>query len=110
MSVHQERRKEPLILDTQFLKLNDCEAYMLLPENTPVTKIKLIAKKRPILSEALVTRKLLELSLSEKQVGSSKVNKTSSSEETLVISPTITKPIKTKKTVKQQLTIMEMDF
>ena len=110
VSVHQERRKEPLILDTQFLKLNDCEAYMLLPENTPVTKIKLIAKKRPILSEALVTRKLLELSLSEKQVGSSKVNKTSSSEETLVISPTITKPIKTKTTVKQQLTIMEMDF
>lgn len=110
VSVHQERRKEPLILDTQFLKLNDCEAYMLLPENTPVTKIKLIAKKKPILSEALVTRKLLELSLSEKQVGSSKVNKTSSSEETLVISPTITKPIKTKTTVKQQLTIMEMDF
>jgi len=110
VSVHQERRKEPLILDTEFLKLNDCEAYMLLPENTPVTKIKLIAKKRPVLSEALVARKLLELSLSEKQVKSLKVNKTSGSEETLVIAPSTTKPIKTKKTIKQQLTIMEMDF
>ena len=110
VSVQQERRKEPLILDTEFLKLNDCEAYMLLPENTPVTKIKLMAKKRPILSVALVARKLLELSLIEKHVKSSKVNKTSSSEETAVIAPTIAKPAKTKKTVKQQLTIMEMDF
>ena len=65
VSVHQERRKEPLILDTQFLKLNDCEAYMLLPENTPVTKIILTAKTRTALAVPLVPNDALNISLEQ---------------------------------------------
>jgi type IV secretory pathway TraG/TraD family ATPase VirD4 len=65
VSVHQERRKEPLILDTQFLKLNDCEAYMLLPENTPVTKITLTAKSRTTLAAPLVPNDSLNVSLEQ---------------------------------------------
>jgi len=65
VSVHQERRKEPLILETEFLKLNDCEAYLVLPENTPVTKITVTAKDRSIISSAFVPRAELDLSLSE---------------------------------------------
>ena len=65
VSVHQERRKEPLILDTQFLKLNDCEAYMLLPENTPVTKITLTAKSRTALAVPLVPNDSLNVSLEQ---------------------------------------------
>ena len=63
VSVHQERRKEPLILDTEFLKLNDFEAYLVLPENTPVTKVTLTPKNRSIKSKALIPRKLEEVSL-----------------------------------------------
>ena len=65
VSVHQERRKEPLILDTQFLKLNDCEAYMLLPENTPVTKIILTAKTRTALAAPLLPNDALNISLEQ---------------------------------------------
>lgn len=50
VSMHQERRKEPLVLESEFLKLNDCEAYLILPENVPVTKIKLLPTKRVILA------------------------------------------------------------
>lgn len=58
VSVQQDRRKEPLILDTEFLKLNDREAYLVLPENTPITKVTLAIKTRKILAAPLIARKL----------------------------------------------------
>lgn len=70
VSVQQERRREPLILDAQFQNLNDCEAYMLLPENTPVTKITLTPKKRSIIATPLQSCKVLDLSLVVQSTGS----------------------------------------
>ena len=58
VSVQQDRRKEPLILDTEFLKLNDREAYLVLPENTPITKVALAIKTRKALAAPLIARKL----------------------------------------------------
>ena len=101
VSVHQERRKEPLILDTQFLKLNDCEAYMLLPENTPVTKIKLIAKSRTVLTKALIPTELLNVSL-----GDLKSLATISRSVQDAINPDFTKSIVTKKPA----AIKELEF
>ena len=102
VSVQQERRKEPLILDAEFLKLNDCEAYMLLPENTPVTKITLTAKKRPELSKVLMPRKSPKLSLT---TATNKPTATTS-KTNLVKEPklkTLTKqPTKTKRSTKKQ--------
>jgi type IV conjugative transfer system coupling protein TraD len=109
VSVHQERRKEPLILDSEFLKLNDCEAYLLLPENTPATKITLNAKKRPILSKALEPRQLLELSLTEKSTKNLNINTAVlDPKEPILKIPVTKKSIKTKQLPKQQ--IAELDF
>ncbi len=107
VSVQQERRKEPLILDTEFLKLNDCEAYMLLPENTPVTKIKLTAKSRPILSEALHPRKSLDLSLTTDLTLDAAPLKSTNNEDSIIKEPVPSKSIKAKKIVSE---IMEVEF
>jgi len=63
VSMHQERRKEPLILDTEFLRLGDNEAYLVLPENVPITKIKLFPKNRDICTPTLIPRNFAEFSL-----------------------------------------------
>jgi len=50
VSIHQERRKEVLILDTEFQQLNDREAYVILPGNIPISKITLNIKKRAVIA------------------------------------------------------------
>ncbi|HXH55399.1 MAG TPA: type IV secretion system DNA-binding domain-containing protein, partial [Gammaproteobacteria bacterium] len=65
VSMHQERRKEALVLESEFLKLNDCEAYLILPENVPITKIKLLPKKRAILAPMWLPRAIQPFSTSE---------------------------------------------
>jgi len=50
VSIQSERRQEPLILPTEFLRLNDKEAYMVLPGDEPISKIKLKFRKRKMLS------------------------------------------------------------
>jgi type IV secretory pathway TraG/TraD family ATPase VirD4 len=101
VSVQQERRKEPLILDAEFLKLNDCEAYMLLPENTPVTKITLTAKQRPELSKVLIPRKSPKLSLTTMIKKPPATSKTDLEKEPKL--KTLAKqPTKTKRSTKEQ--------
>jgi type IV secretory pathway TraG/TraD family ATPase VirD4 len=108
VSVHQERRKEPLILETEFLKLNDREAYIVLPENTPITKVTLTARNRKVLAKGLMPRKLLELSLTTK-IASTVPAKPTNDESTMVKEPAPKKLIKTKK-VKKQLITLEQNF
>ncbi len=50
VSIQSERRQEPLILPTEFLRLNDKEAYMVLPGNEPISQIKLKFRNRKMLS------------------------------------------------------------
>ncbi len=59
----KERCKKPLILDPEFLNLKDGEAYMLLPENMPVTKITLTVKNRTLLADPIQPRTALRLAL-----------------------------------------------
>lgn len=101
VSVQQERRKEPLILDTEFLKLNDCEAYLLLPENTPVTKITLATKSREVLTEALIPTELLNVSLGEIKLPPA----VAASNSDLINAPVLTKII-----VKKPAAIKELEF
>lgn len=52
VSIQSERRQEPLILPTEFLRLNDKEAYMVLPGEIPISKIKLKFRKRKVFCES----------------------------------------------------------
>jgi len=54
VSIQSERRQEPLILPTEFLRLNDKEAYMVLPGDEPISKITLKFRQRKILSASRV--------------------------------------------------------
>ncbi|MBP9728622.1 MAG: type IV conjugative transfer system coupling protein TraD [Gammaproteobacteria bacterium] len=54
VSMHQERLKEPLIKETEFLMLPDCEAFLKLAGNYPLTKLTFKIKKRPRLELAFV--------------------------------------------------------
>ncbi len=50
VSIQSERRQEPLILPTEFLRLNDKEAYMVLPGDEPISQIKLKFRNRKMFS------------------------------------------------------------
>lgn len=69
VSIQAERRKEPLILPTEFLRLNDKEAYMVLPGDESISKIKLKPLKRKILSPSrlLTILEPVELKASEEE-------------------------------------------
>ena len=108
VSVHQERRKEQLILDTEFLKLNDCEAYIVLPENTPVTKVTLKPKKRPIKSLALISSKPKPFSETSNQ--SNIIINTTTTEGEKIKEPTIKKVKKNKTITKKEPIIKEVEF
>ncbi len=111
VSVHQERRKEQLILDTEFLKLNDCEAYIVLPENTPVTKVTLKPKKRPIKSLALISSKPKPSSETANQSNiTTNTVVTQTTEGEKIKEPTIKKVKKNKTITKKEPTVQEVEF
>ena len=66
VSINSARVKEPLILDAEFLNLKEREAFLILPENTPVTKIKVEPVERKAIADRLLPRKILNLSLENK--------------------------------------------
>ena len=58
VSVNQERRKDFVIKDSQFLELEDLQAYLRLPGNWPITKLQFKVKDRKANCEAFVPREL----------------------------------------------------
>ena len=46
VSINQERRKETIVIDSQFIQLDDLEAYMRLPGDWPVAKVKFEIKEQ----------------------------------------------------------------
>ena len=46
VSIHQERRREPIVKEGEFSELPDLHAFLKLPGAWPVTKIELAIKKR----------------------------------------------------------------
>jgi type IV conjugative transfer system coupling protein TraD len=66
VSLHQERRREPVVMDLEFLELDDLQAFLRLPGNWPVTKLQFDIKPRTYLEPPLVKRKLEDVLLVEK--------------------------------------------
>lgn len=65
VSIHQERRREAIIKPTDFLELDDLQAYLKLPGSWPVTKLQFEFKKRESISESFIPRDLSYLLLPE---------------------------------------------
>ena len=60
VSINQERRKETIVMDSEFIQLDDLEAYLRLPGDWPVTKVKFDIKERAIADEnELIMPKIL---------------------------------------------------
>ncbi len=66
VSIHQERRREPVVKDTEFLELDDLHAFLRLPGNWPVTQLKFDIKQRAEKEPALIERDLSEVLLFER--------------------------------------------
>jgi len=66
VSLHQERRLEPVVMDLEFLELDDLQAFLRLPGNWPVTKLQFELKARQLSEPSLVKRKLADVLLVEK--------------------------------------------
>lgn len=65
VSIHQERRKEPLVLDSEFLNLDDLYAFLKLSGDWPVTKLKFKIKQRSATQPALIEKNLENSYLNE---------------------------------------------
>jgi type IV secretory pathway TraG/TraD family ATPase VirD4 len=78
VSLSQERRKTPVVMDTEFMNLYDLEAYLKLPGNFPVAKLKFTYKKREEIAESLVERAIQDLLFEENDPESTEKNTESS--------------------------------
>lgn len=56
ISIHQDRRREPIILDSEFLELENLQAFLKLPGAWPIAKIAFGIKKRKYHQPALIER------------------------------------------------------
>lgn len=61
VSLNEERRTEPLILDTEFTMLPDMQAYLRLPGEWPRTKVKFKFRDDVKVADALVPREDVDL-------------------------------------------------
>lgn len=103
VTLNQERRKSSVIMSSEFSKLNDLEAYLKLPGNFPITKLKFKYQEKPDIAEPLVARDIQDMLIArhsehdanqEKNIPELKKNK-------------IKKPQKTNSKVKKLETIHE---
>lgn len=73
VSIHQERRRDAVVMDAEFLELNDLNAFLRLPGDWPVTKLVFDVRNRKETQPSLIPREienvlLMEQSLSEAEV------------------------------------------
>lgn len=68
VSIHQERRREPVIKEAEFSELQDLQAFMKLPGTWPVTKIEFELKKRVYTQPYFVPRELKDSSLPKNEL------------------------------------------
>lgn len=61
VSIHQERRREPVVKESEFVELEDLTAFLRLPGNWPITTLNFDIRKRAILAPAFVPRDLSHL-------------------------------------------------
>ena len=94
VTLNQERRKNSVIISTEFSKLNNLEAYLKLPGNFPITKLKFKYQAKGDIAEPLVARDIKDL-LVQGGNGNSQ-NKTESNNKAKVISTNVESSDKTK--------------
>ena len=58
VSIHQERRREPVVKESEFLELDDLSAFLRLPGTWPITQLAFEVKERGYFQKALVPREL----------------------------------------------------
>jgi hypothetical protein len=58
VSIHEERRQEPIVKPSAFLCLEDLSAFLKLPGNWPVARLEFQLQSRPCREEAFVPRDL----------------------------------------------------
>jgi type IV secretory pathway TraG/TraD family ATPase VirD4 len=61
VTLNQERRKNSVIMSSEFAKLDNLEAYLKLPGNFPITKLKFNYQGKPDIADPLVARAMQDL-------------------------------------------------
>ena len=56
VSIHQERRREPVVRESEFLALEDLEAFLRLPGAWPISHLRFKLKNRRALQKAFIPR------------------------------------------------------
>ncbi len=56
VSIHQERRREPVVRESEFLALEDLEAFLRLPGTWPISHLRFKLKKRKPSQKAFIPR------------------------------------------------------
>ncbi|MBP6103532.1 MAG: type IV conjugative transfer system coupling protein TraD [Gammaproteobacteria bacterium] len=56
VSIHQERRREPVVRESEFLGLEDLEAFLRLPGTWPISHLRFKLKKRKPSQKAFIPR------------------------------------------------------
>ena len=102
VTLNQERRKNSVIISSEFAKLNNLETYLKLPGNFPITKLKFTYQEKSDISEPLVARKIEDLLL----IGNNTHKEPVSLEE---LSQNVVKKSRTKKKTLQNNIMAEFD-
>ena len=61
VTLNQERRKNSVIIGSEFMQLNDLQAYLKLPGNFPVTKVKFKYKDKIDIADRLIAREIQDM-------------------------------------------------
>lgn len=68
VTLNQERRKSSVIISSEFAELNNLEAYLKLPGNFPITKLKFNYKNIPDIADPLVVREINDMLFIQQEV------------------------------------------
>lgn len=61
VTLNQEKRKTSVIISSEFSKLNNLEAYLKLPGNFPITKLKFNYREKPNITDPLVAKEIQDM-------------------------------------------------
>jgi type IV conjugative transfer system coupling protein TraD len=77
VTLNQEKRKNSVIISSEFAKLNNLEAYLKLPGNFPITKLKFNYQAKPDIAEPLVAREIQDMLIVSSNDNKNKVKNSS---------------------------------
>ncbi len=80
VSIHQERRRDAVVMDAEFLELDDLNAFLRLPGDWPVTKLIFDVRNRKETQPSLISREIENVLLMEQSVSEPEVETETKSE------------------------------